>query len=343
MTSMLAWKVPVHRMDCHRKALQRRSDSAGLTLTDVLAKPEAAARHASEQAFYNGNLNLSLALELELARRSQERGHFEASCNHLLNAAVSAAGSSQESVIRPAFAALNPDQAVNRASRVVRARWAMAFGNLERNFYNLGGAAAQYRSAATHLDSLPTSARDLYRPAYLRRVVSLKPSVSAARKAVDSARDGRDPYGQRTANAIEGWSNLAAGLVSPARQCFERVLWESKSPLSWWHAAETHFGLGLCYIIGGENVRTGIGHCLRSQYIRGVLALTGDVVVGVTLGRSSLEKGLGPGEVIATIERSDRRAFGPGSMTVLRSKWLDVDLQQKLFQELQADVGLYAV
>lgn len=339
--TILTWKVPVHKKVCHRKGHQRRSDAAGLTLADVLAKPEAVVRRAAEAAFLGGNLNLSLVLELELARRTRDQGNFEASCTYLLNAVAAAAGSSQERAIRCAFAGLDPKTTISRASRNVRARWALSFGNLERNFYDIGSAAARYDEAASHLGSLPTSARNLYQPAYLRRIVSLEPSLSGARKAVDSARQARDPWGQRTANLVEGWSNLAAGLASRARDCFARILWESRLPLSWWHAAETHFGLGLSYIMGSDDVRTGVGHCLRSQYIRAILGLTGDVVVGVGLGSRSLEKGLGPAEVITMVGQSAPRKFTRAQMTTLRSEFLDGELQEALFKELKVGIGLY--
>jgi hypothetical protein len=339
--TVFAWTIPVHRKGCHRKGLQRRSDAAGLALNDVLARPDGVLRRAAETAFYSGNLNLCFVLELELARRAKGSGNFEASCDHLLNAVASAAGSSLGSVHR-ALMNLNPEETIARASVPVQARWALSFGNLERNFYQIQSAAARYEEASTRLESLSTSARNLYRPAYLRRMVSLKPSVSGAREAVDLARATRHPWGQRTADIVEGWSNLAVGLVPRARDSFSRVFWDSpRFPLSWWHVAEAHFGLGLSYVVGGDDLRTGLGHCLRSQYIKAVLALGGDVVVGVGLGRSRLDSGLGPSEVIATVCKSKARSFGRHQMMALRTEFLDADLQEALFKELRVGGALH--
>ncbi len=333
---MLAWTVPVHRELCHRERIQRPSNAAGYTLKVIQAKSEKQLARVAKVAFDNGNLNLALLLELELIRHSNSIDYFEGSCVHLLNFVAAAAGSSQRQAIDYAFDLVEPDKTINRASTYVKARWALSMGNLERNSKNIDLAAPLYSTAAGYIESLGTPARTELRPAYLRRIVALKPSVSGARKAVESARATPDPWGQRTANLVEGWSNLAVGRISEARGCFEPILMEPRSLVSWWHLAEANFGVGLC-CYASDDRRTTLKHCLRSQYIRAVLGLCGDNVVGVGLGGCSMQGGLRPDLVIELVRLSNPNAFKRDQMTDIRLDVLGSTLQQDLLNDLRAD------
>lgn len=336
--SVLVWTLPVHREGCHRQGVQRRSDAAGLSLQDIMARSDSEVSEAAQNAFYGGNLNLSFLLEFELAYRARDREDFEVYCTHLLNAIASAAGSALAREAERALETLRPEVTIGRASDPTQTRWALSMGNFERNLYRISAAVLRYDQAAARLESMSTLARKLYHPAYLRRFVTVRPSVSQAKEAVALARENRDSWGLRTALLVEGWNNLAVGLDVRARERFERVFWEKEQgSLSWWHAAEAHFGLGLCYLSGGSgDARAGLGHCLRSQYIRAILALRGDVVVGVHFTNLQMDQGLAPADVIKIVGETDPATFTRDYMIALRNDYLDSDLHQALFKELEA-------
>jgi hypothetical protein len=343
-SAVLAWTLPVHRQRCHRLGLQRLSDAGGLTLHNAADQPDVVLMRAATAAYFNGNLNLSLVLNLELAQRKERAGDPEASCAHLLNAVLCAGGSSQAVEAERAIAHFRPAKQVDRSSLPTRIRWNLGIGALDRNLYRLDAAAAHFSEAESKIESLSSPGRALHRPAYLRRFVTVTPSPAKAREAVDLARGGREPYEIRTALLGEGWNWLAAGQAIRARESFERVFWEwPRNTPSWWHIADAHFGLGLSYVSEKGKKRKGIGHCVRSQYIRAVLALRGVVVMGVGFGGRDMERGLEPANVVEITGKNDPRNFGRRSMLELRREYIDPDLQAALFRELQAPLCAGAV